>query len=169
MERTNKVFSFFFHFRAVLLNVGPSLQLWLFSLPHSSDVRLSLCLKVLSESMKNYINEWNTTTLRFIIFCPLLHTKSLINKLQSAILINTASSTSHLESHSSKGMLQWCLGWGHGPGEKRFSSHTRMIKLFFGFWFSEKYILSYIVIFILWKSVIRNLILTGDSLFPMAE
>lgn len=68
-------FFFFFHFAAVLLDVGPGLQLGLFSMPHSSDVSLSLCLKVLSESMKNYINEGNTTALHFIIFCPLLHTK----------------------------------------------------------------------------------------------
>lgn len=104
----------------------------------SSEARISLSLEVLSKSMKKYINEWTTTTLRFIILCPLLHTKSLINKLQSAILINTASSTSHLESHSSKGTLQCCLGWGHGPGEKRFSSHRQTIKLFSGFWFREK-------------------------------
>lgn len=88
---------------------------------------------------------------------------SLIGKLQNAILINTASSTSRLEFHSSKGMIQWCLGWGHGPGEKRFSSHIQMIKLSFCIWFSEKHTLIYIVIFILWKSVKRNLILTGSS------
>lgn len=122
------------------------------------------------KAMKNYINEWNTTALHFIIFCPLPHTKKcLINKLQSAILINTASSTLHLESHSSKGSLQWCLGWGHGPGEKKFSSHRQMIKLFFCFFFSVKYTLIYIVIFILSKSVIRNLILGGGSFFPMAS
>lgn len=161
--------SFLFHF-CLLLKVVSSLLLWLFSMLHFFRCKISLSLKVLSKSMKKYINEWTTTTLRFIILCPLLHTKSLINKLQSAILINTASSTSHLESHSSKGTLQWCLGWGNGPGEKRFSSHSQTIKLFSSFWFSEKNTLSYIVIFILRKSVIRNLILTGDSFFfPVAE
>lgn len=172
MQRGINVFSFFFffHFATVLLNVSLGLQLWLFSVAHSPYVSIRLFLKVLSESMENYINKWNTTTLHFFFFfCPLLHIKSLINKLQSAILINTASSTSHLGSHSSKGMLQWCLGWGHGPGKKRVSSNRQMIKLFFCFWFREKYSLIYVVIFILWKSVIGNLVLTGHSFFPVAE